>query len=293
MNHRTEHTRSSALQWVRLCPLTLLLVAVVLGPSASAQDPDLDRVKAVVAEFLGSDVASTVWLRLSPRDGTPSWYNAISVRVPDPPTSADAEGDTIRVYVEPRSYYVCRAGWGAHNPVEQPAGEDALSLENTREIAREFAEKHFPAWSDRMQLASEEAGNSLGREGAVAHSFSWEEWLDKVRTGSYVRCRMNPRPPGTIYGYSAYIAPTWSPDVVKVTREEAERTAIKLLEGRGAAAPWILEADLFLSEPFMEQPHWRVRLDYASRDGGFLEQLLIDAVTGEELKGRYGRSGSE
>ncbi|NPV49423.1 MAG: hypothetical protein HPY69_20970 [Armatimonadetes bacterium] len=104
---------------------------------------------------------------------------------------------------------------------------------------------------------------------------------------------MNPRPPGAVYGYAAYIAPKWPPDVVKVTRVEAERTAIKLLEDRGAEAPWVLEADLFLSEPFMEQPHWRVRLDYANRNGGFLEELLIDAVTGEELKHQLGYSGSE
>jgi hypothetical protein len=273
-----------------MAPILWFVAAAV---AAHAQGPDLERAKTVAAEFLGTTVEDTVWLAVRLREGTPSWYNAISVRVPDPPTVAGAEGEGISLYVEPRSYYVCRVGWRERSPLKRPAGADALSLDRTRAIALEFAEKHFSAWSERMRLTSEKTGDSLGREGAVVHDFRWEEWLDGVRTGSSVRCRMNPRPPGTIYHYSAYIAPKWSPDVVKVTREEAERTAIKLLEDGGAEAPWVLEADLFLSAPFMEQPHWRVRLDYASRDGGFLEQLLVDAVTGEELTAQYGRSGSE
>lgn len=273
------------------------VVALLLSLSAAAlpchaQGPDLERAKSVAAEFLGTTVGETVWLSVRPRDGVPNWYNALVVHVPDPPTSATAGGGGIRLYIDPRGYYVCRTQWSQRFPTEGLTEAEALSLGETRAIAEAFVAGHFPGWSERMRLKSEWAGSTSRKPVIFAHEFWWEEWLDGVRTGSYVRCGVSPRPPGTIYSYAAYIAPKWSPDVVKVTREEAEQTALKLLEERGAEKPWVLKADLFLSKPFMEQPHWFVGMDYANRDGGFLEQLLIDAVTGEELKPQFGYSGS-
>lgn len=288
-------TNVSRFRWCRpgsigtatLAVVWTLLWLIAMALPTHAQGPDLERAKMVAAKFLGTTVEDTVWLTVRPREGTPNWYNAVYVRVPDPPTSTTAEGGGVRLYIEPQNYYVCRVGWSLRFPTEGLSEAEALPLETTRTVAEAFVASRFLAWSDRMRLKYEWAGDLSRNQGIIAHEFWWEEWLEGVRTGTYVRCGLNPRSPGTVYTYAAYIAPKWSPDVVKVIQSDAEVSACKLLEQQGAQEPKVLETILFLSEPFLEQPHWRVRLDYANRDGGFLNDVFIDAVTGEQLKPQY------
>lgn len=263
--------------------IAIMILAASVG-SARAQTYDDSRVKAVVAKFLGMDPVHINWLRICTLD-TGMGPPLIVVDLPDPPGSHDnGVQKGLSLDVASLGLYVQSAMWRRNRPPDRPKCPNPLSLDDTQKMAEALARHTLAPWPPGMRMTFRGA-NYRGQENPI-HDFIWEEYDSAARTGTRVSIGVNPCPPGSIYIFYEYLAPKHSISEVKITKEQAIATAIDILSKRGAVNPHVREnhADLYLSKEWMEQPHWWIGLDYDNRQGGYLQDVLIDAVTGKELK---------
>lgn len=263
----------------------LVLTSAVLAQVSMAADVDEARVKSCVARFLEVSQDQIKWPpTIQAPSGAQSWFSPISLRLSDPPTIPLIDGaNSIFVKVHPTKYYVQGVTWEANLPPETPKFRERLSLDACEAIGEQFARSKLKSWPKDMRVRSRGFG-PLGLTNPTCGIW-WDEWDGLARTGTHIRIRVNPRPPGSIYSFSLYLAPLHSIAAAKVTREQAINIACEILRKAGAENPRVFEdrAELYLSEPNCEQPHWMIALDYDNRRGGFIEQVFIDAVTGERL----------
>jgi len=265
----------------------LCIVAVALA-AASAQAYDETRVKAVAAEFLETDPALINCLRIDTLE-TGMGPPPIVVDLPDPPDSRKQGAERgIHLEVASRGLYVHSAIWLHNRPPDRPKCPNQLSLDCTQEVAEKLARRALAPWPPGMRLGYRQA-EYRGQENPI-HDFQWEEWNGIARTGTRVSVGVNPCPPGAVYRFYMYLAPKHSASEVKITREQAIAAATESLRQKGAVNPkvWKDHTDLYLSKEWLEQPHWWVQLDYDNRQGGYIQDILVDAVTGEVLQPSWG-----
>jgi hypothetical protein len=277
--------------------LALLLLAVAACPAdeaksqpapaapLAARSVDLARVKRVVARFLGMAPSRINWLRISKGADAGLVPPLVSVEVPDPPDSrSDGAREGISIDVSLRGLYVESAMWRRNQPPDRPKCPDLLSLDKTQAMAARLAWHALVPWPPGMRM-TRRAADYRGQENPT-HDFQWEQWDGIARTGTRISIAVNPCPPGRIYILTMYVAPRHSVAEVKVTKEQAIAAAIDSLSKRGAKNPrvWQGEADLYLSDQWLSRPHWLIELDYDNRQGGPIQSMLIDAVTGKEAK---------
>lgn len=266
--------------------LRVIAICIVVASvaRADAQAYDESRVKAVVAKFLRLAPSRINWLHIGTLD-TGMGQPAIVVDLPAP---ADSHGKGVArgicVEVASRGLYVQSVMWLDNVPPGGPKRRNLLSVDQTQAMAERLARRVLSPWPSGMRLTARDVAYS-GQENP-SHDFVWEEWDGIARTGTRVFIGVNPCPPGSIYMFLEYLAPKHSVSEVKITREQAIAAAIESLRQRGAENPrvWQDHADLYLSQEWLERPHWWIGLDYDNRHGGHIQDMLIDAGTGEEVK---------
>lgn len=268
---------------MRPAAIILLVLATQAPEMAHSADVDVPRVKAAIATFLNVSPAKVQWPPIAAPDGVPNWFHPIMVWLPDPPTSKwQDESHAIMLGVNPRDYYVQKATWRGNWPPDSPKCPGQLSVDECVATASRFAHGKLKPWPKDMRLEYK----GVAFEGPLnpIYAFRWEEWDGPARTGTRVTVSINPCPPARVYSFSQYIAPPFSVSAVKVSQEKAVAAACDEVRRLGAANPRLKEARLYLAEPELERPHWRIVLDYDNRNGGFLPEIFIDAVTGNILQ---------
>lgn len=268
---------------MRCSMLRLLGVATLLASGLHAADVDTARLKAAVAAFLGVPATSVRWPPVANPSEPLTWYDPIAMELPDPPGSNSSDRSrTIFVRVHPRDYYVQGVSWRANMPPETPKCANQLPVEGCQPIAERFARSKVRPWPKNMRMAFQGISTTGPPNPLIA--FVWEAWDGPARTGTRVTVTVNPCPPGRVYSFSQYVAPRHEVGSVKVSQDQAAGTACDLLKQRGAVNPRLKTADLYLSEPQLERPHWKITLEYDNRNGGFLPTVFVDAVTGAVLE---------
>ncbi|MFQ5810778.1 MAG: hypothetical protein ACE5JM_14275, partial [Armatimonadota bacterium] len=274
--------------WAVVVRGALLAQAVGPGPAekAPATEAEVARAKQLVADFLAVRAEELAVGTVAILQGGSQEERRLSFRecrIPAP----NAGSERFSANVDLSGWYVSFASWPDRDPGDEPpVGADWAGPLRMQAVATAFAREHFPGWSPDMRL--EHFNYCRGSAPGTIYMLIWPERLGEWYTGSSATVKVTAWGEPEVVYYGARIAPSHSPDEVRVARERAEAMAVWIEERVAKEPVRLLRVEPCLSQSLVPGggPTWVFYFDTKPKvEGGPALHfcVFIDAVTGADV----------
>ncbi|MEA3401078.1 MAG: hypothetical protein U9R79_07535 [Armatimonadota bacterium] len=254
----------------------LVLAAAVTAWLAFSAQEELDqRIREITYHFL--DVTPQSIEKLT-RERRGRHQHRVEVSYTPAPSDQQSVARRASLDVDTQLGYVTRARWPEAYVWE--AKGDAAGEHELLPIARRFAERHCPFWTEQFTL---EEHRGFPRNEPSAYLFTWLlRAEDDAAIGRVMIavCAQNKE----VFSYACSYAPPEQMTTASVTRMEAMRTARELLTDRHGAAAQIDDVTFSHHMKKYDAPVWTIDF-HVSQEGmeTWYDAVFIDARNGKVL----------